>query len=149
VEELLSETIPLLIRLRVISRTPGRMRVRLVSEYREVPVMEQIARVFTSLIQEMDQVRVNPLTGSLTVYYNSAQVEMDEGFALLEEMGILAIAPPPQTNPSTASLRLSSVMGNLNQQVSRFTDGALDLRFLMPLTLTILALHGLGLRSQT
>ena len=136
------------LRLQVISRTPGRVRLRVSPEHREGETMSQIASAIAVFFPQIHKIRTNIQTGSLTVYYEGEQVNFEEILSQLPSFGVI-IEDGAKILPETsqAAANLTSVMAGLNQRVKQATEGSFDLRILMPLFLSLLALRQLFSKS--
>jgi hypothetical protein len=142
----LPEDVALPIPLHVVSHTPGRTRLRLARKYRELEVMSQIAGALKSFMPEIEQVRTNPQMGSLTIYYDRENNNLEDTFIDLQELGIITNETPTSKTPVAATV--TSVMSRLNQRVNQFTEGSTDLRFLVPLLLVGFALRQLVVKGD-
>ena len=125
---------------RVISCTPGRIRLRVSYPNRQ---SEAIKRITNSLeVQpEISQVRNNIQNGSIIINYNRDLVNLDQIAAALRNSGIVFIER--KQGKSEAALQITGAVFSLNQQVKQATSDAIDLRFLLPLGFTALALRQL------
>jgi hypothetical protein len=134
--------------LQVVSRTPGRIRWRVSPEHREGETMSQIASAIQVFFPQIHTIRTNIQTGSLTVYYEREQVNWEEILSQLPSLGVI-LEDTPKILPETsqAAANLTSAMAGLNQRVKQATEGSFDLRFLMPLFLSLLALRQLFSKS--
>lgn len=147
----LPATISLPISLRILSQTPERIRVRLPDDCREPDVMEQIVQALQQVVPQIRQTKINPQTGSLTLYLDPGSATGAELLGPLEALGLIAIASESSELPS-ASRQLTGLMASWNQRVNQWTEGSADLRFLVPMTFAILAfrrfvMNGSGLKS--
>ena len=142
-----------LICARLLSQTPGRVRLLLAPEFRQAEQMKRIASVLSERL-EVDRVRTNVTVGSLTIFYPEEASSWGQICSILSDLGVIFPAQSPamslNDNQSEAAAALSTEAAVLNQRLFKATDGAVDLRFLMPLGLSALALrqllvHGLQL----
>lgn len=104
--------------------------------------MHQIASALSSCAPEIQRVKTTAQTGSMTIYFDRDQSNLNTTFTTLQEMGIIAIASNTVAN-SSVSAQVKGVMATVNQRVNRLTEGSVDLRFLVPLMLAVLALRRL------
>jgi hypothetical protein len=149
---LLPTDLPLPIPLRIISRSPGRVRIRVAQNYREPEMMAQIAEALTNFVAEIDQVRMNPSMGSLTIYYDSHNGNLEDVFITLQELGIIVHDVPAQkssTETSTFATTVTTTMAGLNQRVHQFTEGSIDLKSLVPSVLVIFAMRQLFAKGNS
>ena len=144
--QLVPETVSLPISARLVSRTPGRLRLLLAQECRQP---EQIERIASGLSQrvEIDRVRTNVASGSITIFYRIEQSDFAQISAFLSDLGVIfgdITAEKTMTQgKSEAAAELIAGASELNQRVKRASNGAFDLRFLIPLGFSALALRQL------
>jgi hypothetical protein len=128
--------------LQVVSRTPGRVRLRVSPEHREGEAMSRVAGAIKAFFPQIQTIRTNTQTGSLRLYYDPEQVNFEEILSQLPSLGvILGDAPKNLPETSQAAATLTGLMAGLNQRVKQATEGSFDLRFLIPLFLSLLALR--------
>ena len=137
----------------LLSQTPGRVRLLLAPELRQAELMKRIASVLSERL-EIYRVRTNVAVGSLTIFYPEEGSSLAQICSVLSDLGVIFPAQSPETlltdNQSEAAAVLSTEAATLNQHFFKATGGAVDLRFLMPLGLSAIALrqllvHGLQL----
>ena len=133
------DSLPKPIHLQVISNTPGRIRVRVVQQHREQQIMAEIASALKTFFGQIEQVRTNTKTGSITIYYSGDSESFTETLTTLQDLGIIIIDAP--MDQSQAAVAVKNAIANLNQRFNQATAGTVDLRFLFPLVLGILALR--------
>ena len=140
------ETVSLPISARLVSQTPGRLRLLLAQEFLQP---EQIKRIASGLSQrvEIDRVRTNVASGSITIFYRIEQIDFAQISALLSDLGVIFGDINPEKTmtlgKSEAAAELIAGATELNQRVKRASNGAFDLRFLIPLGFSALALRQL------
>jgi hypothetical protein len=139
IDNLPSGDLPVPLHIYVVSHTPGRLRFRLAREHRRPQVMDNIANLLKSFAQEVQQVRTSPATGSITVFYDKASTGFDDAMATLQQMGMVVVDVP--AGLSSASNQVSTALHQANRWLELKTEGAVDLRFLFPLMLGVLALR--------
>jgi hypothetical protein len=127
------------IHIQVVSDTPGRVRVRVAHQYREQEIMAQITSAFKGLFPQIDQVRSNHQTGSITIYYSDDSGSFVEALTTLQDLGIVVTDVPKGT--SQASVTVTNAIARLNQKFHQATGGSVDLRFLFPFLLSVLAVR--------
>ena len=144
------ETGSLPISARSISETPGRIRLLVAQEFRQPEQMKRVASVLSESV-EIERVRTNVVNGSITIFYNKERSDLAKISALLGDSGIILdnIFPEKATNlgKSEAAAELIAGATQLNQQVKTASNGAFDLRFLIPLGFSALALRQLVVRG--
>jgi hypothetical protein len=141
---LLPDNILLPIPLRVLSSTPGRVRVRVARDYREPEILTEIASALQSFATEISRVKANPTTGSLTIYYDPGIGDLANTFVMLQDLGMITNEQPtlPATaDRSTVATNITGVLTGWNQRVYQFTEGSLDLKSLVPFLLGSWALR--------
>ena len=138
---------------RLLSQTPGRVRLLLAPEFRQAEQMKRIASVLSERL-EIYWVRTNVTVGSLTIFYPEEGSSWAQIGSVLSDLGVIfpaqSSAMSLTQNQSQAAAVLSTEAATLNQSFFNATGGTVDLRFLMPLGLSALALrqllvHGLQL----
>ncbi|GAB4304214.1 MAG: hypothetical protein Fur0025_45840 [Oscillatoriaceae cyanobacterium] len=100
------------------------------------------------------KVRSNPDTGSLTIFYSEDTLSFPQLSDILGECGVL-LAPPEVPSAeeittgsfSEAAAEVITALAVLNQRVKSATNGAADLRFLVPLGFGSLAVRQLLLKG--
>lgn len=123
---------------RLMSDTPGRLRFRLVSDYRIPGMLELIATGLRSHLTNA-RVRVNLDNGSVTVYYDCDRLSSDRLYRILQDLNICFVL----SDKSDAATELTEAIASANRQIDRLTEGAVDLRFLVPLGFGTLAVRQL------
>lgn len=132
--------IPVPLHIHIVSHTPGRLRFRVGREQRQPEVMAEIASVLQSFSGEIEHVRTRTASGSVTVYYAAEEsASFNNTMASLQELGMVVVDVPEGL--SSASIQVSRVLSQANQWLEFTTEGAIDLRFLMPLVFAVLALR--------
>jgi Heavy metal associated domain 2 len=138
----------------VVHAIPGRVRVK-IARLKENPALAREVQEHLSAVQGIQQVEVNPVTGSVLVLYDRAVLESldsllsfgarfsslipDLEFGELEDW--LASANGDGTAAPFAE-RLASFFGDLNAKVGESTGGV-DLKLLLPLALFALGVRGI------
>jgi hypothetical protein len=140
--DLFPPDIALPIPLQILSHTPGRVRVRLTPDYRQPATMAAIAQVLQSLVNEIQQVKINPKIGSMTLYYDIEEGDLASFFAPLQELGLIVnAAPAAPTGKTAVAATVTGAVARLNQRVNQLTEGSVDLRSLVPLLLGVWAIR--------
>jgi hypothetical protein len=125
---------------KIISDTPGRLRLRIAPGNRQAEKIQHIANFLTAQ-PHITQVRTNIHHGSILINHDGQTGTLAEISATLRDIGIIfAAITQGKTEAATA---ISNVVIDLNQRVERATDGTVDLRFLLPCGLSILAMRQL------
>jgi Heavy metal associated domain 2 len=133
------EKLPLPINIQVLSSTPGRIRLRVSHKQRQPEVMAEIVSTLKAFFSEIDDVRMNVQTGSITVYYDGEIGSFDDILTTLQNLGIIVSNAPSEKSQAAESV--TNALTYLNHQLEQATNGYIDLRFLFPLLLALLALR--------
>lgn len=125
---------------RVVSVTPGRLRLRLPARHRETAELRGLEKTLEQR-SEIADVQANPRTGSIILRYDPQQVTADELRAALAEAGVDAVREPvPSDGARTAGADPVNAAGAVDRWV-RATTGGGDLRTLLPIGLAALSLR--------
>ncbi|MGQ4648233.1 HMA2 domain-containing protein [Lyngbya aestuarii] len=131
----------------IVSRTPGRIRFRVVPCSRQKDQLEQITR---SLKERLGiyRVRTNAASGSITVFHALEHLSFDDVKAILRDLGIIFLEvtqrePIETKGKSEVAAGIANTVTDLNQRVGQATSGVVDLRFLLPLGFAALSLRQL------
>lgn len=139
------EHVNLPIRLHVVSKTPGRIRLRVAPEYRQEQLMNEIKQLVKTFSREVTQVRTNPQTGSIVICFTGETSQFENTFLTLTQSGMILNDIPAEV--TTATSKVTQKISRFNQQINLATEGSVDLRFLFPLILALLALRQLFSKS--
>ncbi|MGI2907303.1 HMA2 domain-containing protein [Tolypothrix sp. VBCCA 56010] len=134
---------------KVVSSTPGRLRLRVAHSHRQPEKMQHIADVL-SANSHINKVKTNVSHGSIVINHDGEDGSLENVLATLKDLGII-FADVTEGNTEAAA-GVSSAVVDLNQRVKQSTHGAIDLRFLFPLGLAGLSLRQLlnkGLQIET
>jgi hypothetical protein len=148
--------------IKVVHALPGRIRLK-VAQVRENPTFASQLRARLGAIQGIQKVEVNPLTGSVLVFYDAKAVASPEalhsfaeplvallpGLTLkdLESLQSLSANGSQTAPPLSGGIR--TLFGTLNAGVHTATGGNVDLKLLLPLALFILGIRGLLVSEKT
>ncbi|MBE9166101.1 hypothetical protein IQ238_00655 [Pleurocapsales cyanobacterium LEGE 06147] len=135
---------------RVVSQTPGRIRLRVDHSYRQKHKLEPIADALKKKV-EVYRVKANITSGSITVHHGRELLSGEEIRAILKDLGIILVEiediPIQLNGNSSAAAGITKATTDLNQRVKKITQGAIDLRFIMPFCFAMLALRQLWLKG--
>ncbi len=134
------EDLPLPIHIQILSNTPGRIRLRISPPQRQQSVMNYIASTIKEFLPQIDELRINLRTGSITIYYRGDIDNFAEVINTLEDFGVILNDDVP-LGKSQAAAAIANVFAYLNQRVGQTTHGSVDLRLLFSLLLAVLALR--------
>ncbi len=129
---------------KVISSTPGRLRLRVARSHRG---SKEINRIVNALQNNpnVHQVRTNMQNGSITIVHHGNIGSLKNVVDSLKDLGI--IFGSVAMGKSEAASGVSNAVVDLNQRVEKLTNNVVDLRFLFPLGLAILAARQLAVRG--
>ncbi len=124
---------------KIISDTPGRLRLRIAQKNRK---SEDIQKIVTALKAHpnITQVQTNISQGSITIKHEGED-SRGNTIAALKDLGI--IFGDIAEGKSEAAAEVSNAVVDLNKRVRESTDGLVDLRFLFPLGLGCLSIRQL------
>jgi Heavy metal associated domain 2 len=138
--------------IKVVHAIPGRVRVK-ISRLKENPALAWEVQERLSAVQGIQQVEVNPITGSVLVLYDRTAVEsLDSVLSLaswfsplfpdleFSELEDWLTSANGDGNTTPFAERLATFCGSLNTKVSE-TTGGIDLKLLLPLTLFLLGMR--------
>jgi hypothetical protein len=126
---------------RIISDTPGRLRLRVAPGDRQAEKMQQIVPQLEKHAN-IQQVRTNIPHGSIIINHDG---NLNNVIATLQDIGIM-FTDVAQGSTEAAS-NFSNVVIDLNKRVEQTTQGAVDLRFLFPFGLSFLAVRQLLIKG--
>lgn len=129
----------------IASSTPSRTRIKLSQKRRN---SNEITRIVTALKQnpQVLEIRVNDQTGSLVIHHAAHKGVLENIEAVLQDLGIIlasTLEMPGVVGKSEMASHLTQAITDLNQQVGQTTNGVVDLRFLVPLGFSALAIRQL------
>jgi hypothetical protein len=139
------DSVPTPIHLQVLSITPGRIRVRVAPQQRDQQTMANIASALKGFFPQIEQVRSNHQTGSIVILYSGDSESFTDALTTLQDLGVIVIDAP--TEKPEAAVVVKNAIANLNQRFNQATAGSVDLRFLFPLLLSLLALRQILAKS--
>ncbi|MEH2434001.1 MAG: HMA2 domain-containing protein [Nostoc sp.] len=134
------KTSPKPISTKVVSSTPGRLRLRVAHSHRQPEKMQRIANTL-SANSHINQVKTNVHHGSIVINHDGKDGSLENVLATLKDLGII-FADVSEGNTEAAA-GVSSAVVDLNQRVKQSTHGAFDLRILFPVGLASLSLRQL------
>lgn len=129
---------------KVVSDTPGRLRLRIAPSDRQSRKLQFISSVLEAQ-PNVSQVRTNIQHGSILINHTGKKGSLENVLATLHDIGMIFA---DITEGSTdAAAGVSSAVVDLNRRVELVTDGAVDLRFLFPFGLSMLAVRQLLIKG--
>jgi hypothetical protein len=123
----------------------GRLRLRIPSKKRNTVFSSELQAVL-SVIPGFDQVKVNPLSGSLLVVHSELPEEMASFVKTLADL-----APKRNSNgkPNTIYQRVTGTFHQVNTQIQGFTKGELDVPTLSVIALVAVGIYQISRKSFT
>jgi hypothetical protein len=139
------------IQAHVVSQTPGRIRMRVAHAHRQKHKLDPVVSALKEKLA-IYRVRANLHSGSITVFHSEEQLNSEDIRQILRDLGLILhdmIEEPLMVTHghSDAAAEVSRVAADLNQRVKRVTKGAVDLRFLLPLSFVVLACRQLVVKG--
>ncbi|NEU80162.1 hypothetical protein G1O98_14015 [Nostoc sp. UIC10630] len=134
------KTPPKPISTKVVSSTPGRLRLRVAHSHRQPEKMQSIANALLAN-PHINQVKTNVRHGSIVINDDGKDGSLENVLATLKDLGII-FADVTEGNTEAAA-GVSSALVDLNQRVKQSTHGDFDLRILFPLGLASLSIRQL------
>jgi hypothetical protein len=129
------------------SHVPGRVRARLPRENRGHDILQEIHDILSD-VEGILSVVMNPRTGSVLVNYDPDRLDFDALVQLARAAGIIRSPSEPRTHNekrpwphrSESAERLISGFRTLDRRIHLATNGAMDLKMLIPLVLVGISL---------
>ena len=130
----------------IVSQTPGRIRLRVLPAQRQPQKITPIVNALKARL-EIYRVKQNISSGSITVLHGRELLSSQDICTILQDLGVTfrEITPEPissVTNSSSATAVIITAT-DLNRRVKTVSKDAIDLRFLFPLGLGVLAVRQL------
>ncbi|MDJ0620382.1 MAG: hypothetical protein QNJ63_27195 [Calothrix sp. MO_192.B10] len=126
----------------IISQTPGRVRLRVIPAHRQQQKIVPLVNALKARL-EIYRVKNNIPTGSITVLHGRELLSSQDMLTVLQDLGVnlveIAQESGRSTSNSSSAAAVIKTASDLNQRVKTATDDAIDLRFLFPLSLGVLA----------
>lgn len=116
------------IELQIVSNTPGRLRLKIANQFQDNLKIEEITTTLESLFPQIEKVKTNMHSSSLTIYYSGSKKTLIDALSNLQASGInLVDAPTKKLQAAT----LTQAVSNFNQQIQQATKDTVDLRLLL------------------
>ncbi|PHJ66153.1 hypothetical protein VF14_16445 [Nostoc linckia z18] len=125
---------------KIVSNTPGRLRLRVAPPHRENGEIQRIANALAAQ-PYINQVQTNIHHGSIAIKHDAKDDTLKNIVATLTDLGVI-FADITEGN-SEAAVGITNAIVNLNKKVELATKGEIDLRVIFPLGLSILAVRQL------
>lgn len=135
----------------IISQTPGRVRLRVTPAHRQLQKITPLANALKAQL-EIYRVKTNISTGSITVFHGRELLSSQNMCMILQDLGINLVEVTQEQRISVLSssrtaTEIIRTTTDLNQKVQTATNNTVDLRFLVPLSLGILAMRQLLIKG--
>ncbi|HSD82951.1 MAG TPA: hypothetical protein VLG46_03790 [Anaerolineae bacterium] len=125
----------------VASHVPGRIRLKLHAQHRDQATMEEIRRHLVDR-EGINDVRLNPACGSVTVHYDHDQHSMSGILGFLEDLDVIVdsighlpdIGENGSVSNGAGAPAFIAAVNDLNQRIRRVTGLPVDLKLALPLT---------------
>ena len=139
----------------VASHTPGRVRLRVHHPHRHPELLNSV-REQLEKTPGVDQVEVNPHSGSVLVHYDHHASSMNDILGALGDVGMIMgtvagadelpgdDASDEAAGHSTTAAGFVGTINDLDQRLSRVTGRKVDLKLLFPLALGALGVQSAG-----
>jgi Heavy metal associated domain 2 len=128
---------------KIISDTPGRLRLRVAQKHREPEQMQPLVNALQEH-SNINQVRINLDQGSITINHEGED-SWKNVMATLKDLGII-FGDIVEVH-TDAAIGVSNAVIDLNKQVKQATEGQLDIRILFPFGLGCLAIRQLIIKG--
>jgi hypothetical protein len=140
----------LMITANIISQTSGRLRIRLARESRDYKVITALNDYLKKSL-DIYRIRTNISTGSITIFYATNLSNFEQIKDYLLKLGVQLL----DSNSSSYSVsekslgaeKIVNFLGGVNQRVGQQTKGTADLRLMVPLGFSILAIRQLLIKG--
>jgi Heavy metal associated domain 2 len=128
---------------KIISDTPGRLRLRIAQKHRKAEQMQPLVNTLQDN-SNISQVRMNLDQGSITINHEGED-SRNNLMATLKDLGII-FGDIIEVH-TEAAIAVSNPVIDLNQRVKQATEGQLDIRVLFPFGLGCLAIRQLIIKG--
>lgn len=122
----------------IISNTPQRLRLRISPRHRHLREMQRIVNILKAQ-PNIREVRINVNSGSVVVNHDGREATLENILSTLLEIGV-SFTDITATK-SEAAKKVKGAVVNFNKKFEQATSGEVDLRFLFPLGLSLLAVR--------
>ncbi|CEJ44600.1 HMA2 domain-containing protein [Umezakia ovalisporum] len=144
IEQASLKTTPRPISAKIISSTPGRLRLRISPPHRYPEEMKRIANVLETQTH-IRQVKTSINSGSITIHHDVQHVSLENVLSTLLDLGFNFADITEGSSEAAEDVKKAII--NLNKRLEQATSGEVDLRFLFPLGLSMLAVRQVMLRG--
>jgi Heavy metal associated domain 2 len=134
---------------KIVSDTPGRLRLRIAPSHRQSGELQRIVKMLDAQ-PNISQVTSNIQNGSIVIHHDRNDESWQNVVATLKDIGVI-FADITTESHSDAAATVANAVYDLNNRVEKATNGAVDLRIIFPLSLAMLSIRQLlkqGLRLE-
>lgn len=128
------------IELKIVSNTPGRLRLKISTQDQESLEITEIANTLKYFFPQVTEIKTNLQVGSITIYYTGGNKTLTDAFSKLEASGINLVNAPAK---KLQSRKITQAVANFNQQVKQVTKDTVDLRLLVSFSIIAFAIKRL------
>ncbi|AFY45923.1 HMA2 domain-containing protein [Nostoc sp. PCC 7107] len=126
---------------KIISDTPGRLRLRIAPSHRQTGEIRRIVKILDSQ-PNISQVNTNIQNGSIVIHHDRNDESWQNVLATLKDIGII-FADVTNESHSDAAATIANAVYDLNDRVEKATNNVVDIRFIFPLALGCLSVRQL------
>ncbi|KZL51017.1 hypothetical protein A2T98_04435 [Nodularia spumigena CENA596] len=123
---------------KIISNTPGRIRLRISPPHRHPREMQRITNVLKAQ-SHINQVRTNINYGSMIINHDGKNATLENVLTTLLDLGVTFADITEGYSEAAEDVKRAII--NLNKRFEQATSGEVDLRFIFPLGLSMLAVR--------
>ncbi len=123
----------------------GRLRLRIPSKKRDAAFFAQLQAVLSS-IPGFDQIKVNPLSGSLLILHSELPEEMA---SFVKTLAGLSPKSNSTGKPNSIYQRFTGTFRQVNTQIQGFTKGELDIPTLSFIALLVVGIYQISRKNFT
>nr|WP_228014649.1 hypothetical protein [Fortiea sp. LEGE XX443] len=126
---------------KIVSNTPGRLRLRIAPSHRQAGEIQRIVKILDTQ-PNVSQVTTNIQNGSIVIHHDRNQESWENVVATLKDIGMI-FADITDESHSDAAATVANAVYDLNDRVEQATNNVVDLRFIFPLALGCLSVRQL------
>ncbi|MBD2440473.1 HMA2 domain-containing protein [Nostoc sp. FACHB-110] len=128
---------------KIISDTPGRLRLRIAPSHRQAGELQRIVKMLDAQ-PHISHVKTNVHNGSIAIHYDRHDESLQNVVATLKDIGLIfADVAAASESHTEAAATVANAVFDLNERVEKATNGVVDLRFIFPLALGCLSVRQL------
>ncbi len=134
---------------KIVSKTPGRLRLRLDKEFRNYQEIDRLSSMLKECI-DINKLRTSIQTGSITIFYSKDHNSFKEIDTFLSEVGVIlteTISDQLNREKSVISQQIIHTLSDWNQGVKTATNNRVDLRLIIPISFGMLAIRQLLIKG--